>query len=93
MDFFEKVGEKVYTTGKNISEKAKEMAAVADLKSQMNTCNTVIKKNYAQIGKIYYANNALNPEPEYEELIQEIRTTQKKIDELQKKIDFVKDNK
>lgn len=93
MDFFEKVGEKVYTTGKNLSEKAKEMAAVADLKGQMNTCKEVIKKNYSHIGKIYYANNALHPEPEYADMIQEIRAAQKKIDELQKQIDFLKDNK
>ncbi len=93
MDFFEKFGEKVYETGKNVSEKAKDMVAVADLKSQINTCNAVIKKDYSQIGKIYYSNNALNPDPEYADLIQEIRNTQKKIDELQKQIDFIKDNK
>lgn len=93
MDFFEKFGEKVYTAGKNVSEKAKDMAAVADFKSQINTCNAVIKKNYSQIGKMYYMNHALSPEPEYEDMIREIRETQKKIDELQKKIDFIKDNK
>ena len=93
MDFFEKVGETVYNTGKNITDKAKDMAAIAELKGKINTCNTVIKKNYSLIGKTYYANNALNPEPEYMEMIQEIRTAQKKIDELQKQIDFIKDNK
>lgn len=93
MDFFDKVGETVYNTGKNISDKAKEMAAIAELKGQINTCNTVIKKNYSLIGKTYYANNALNPEPEYMEMIGEIRNAQKKIDELQKQIDFIKDNK
>lgn len=93
MDFFEKVGETVYNTGKNLSDKAKEMAAIAELKNQINTYNTVIKKNYSLIGKTYYANNALNPEPEYMEMIQTIREAQKKIDELQEQIDFIKDNK
>ena len=93
MDFFEKVGETVYNKGMKLSDKAKEMAAIAELKNQINTYNTVIKKNYSLIGKTYYANNALNPEPEYMEMIQTIREAQKKIDELQEQIDFIKDNK
>ncbi len=92
MDFFEKVGETVYNTGKTISDKAKEMAAIAELKGQINTCNTVIKKNYSLIGKTYYANNALNPEPEYMDMVMEIRNAQKKIDELQKQIDAIKEH-
>ncbi len=92
MDFFEKVGETVYNTGKNLSDKAKEMAAIAELKNQINTHNTVIKKNYSLIGKTYYANNALNPEPEYMEMVQQIREAQKKIDELQEQIEFIKNN-
>lgn len=93
MDFFDKVGETVYNTGKTISDKAKEMAAIAELKNQINTCNTVIKKNYSMIGKTYYANNALNPEPEYMEMVQKIRESQKKIDDLQKQIDLIKESK
>ena len=93
MDFFDKVGETVYNTGKTISDKAKEMAAIAELKNQINTCNTVIKKNYSMIGKTYYANNALNPEPEYMEMVQKIRESQKKIYELQEQIEFIKTNK
>lgn len=92
MDFFEKVGETVYNTGKNLSDKAKEMAAIAELKNQINTQNTVIKKNYSLIGKTYYANNALAPEPEYMEMIQQIREAQKKIDELQEQIECIKNN-
>ena len=90
MDFFEKVGETVYNTGKNLTDKAKEMAAIAELKNQINTQNTVIKKNYALIGKTYYANNALDPEPEYVEMIQQIRESQKKIDELEEQIECIK---
>ena len=90
MDFFEKVGETVYNTGKTLSDKAKEMAAVAELKNQINTWNTVIKKNYSKIGKIYYANNALNPDPEFAEMVQSIRDAQKKIDALQEKLDVIK---
>ena len=37
MDFFDKVGETVYNTGKTISDKAKEMAAIAELKKQKCT--------------------------------------------------------
>lgn len=93
MDIFEKFGEKVYHVGKGVSDKAKDVAAIADLKGQINTQNTIIKQNYSKIGKMYYMQNALNPEPEYEDMINEIRKSQKMIDDLQKKIDFIKDNK
>ena len=52
-----------------------------------------IVRDYSLIGKTYYANNALNPDPEFMEMVREIREAQKKIDELQKQIDFIKDNK
>ena len=42
MDFFDKVGETVYNTGKTISDKAKEMAAIAELKNLLNIEPSII---------------------------------------------------
>ena len=47
MDFFNKVEETLTTKGKVVADKAKEMAEIASLKSQIGTCEDVIKKNYA----------------------------------------------
>lgn len=62
MDFFEKVGETLTSVGKEATDKAKELAELAGLKSQIHTCDEVIKKNYMEIGKIYYENFGENPE-------------------------------
>lgn len=54
MDFFEKVGETITSKGMEVADKAKEVAEIANLRSQISTCEEVIKKNYLEIGKLYY---------------------------------------
>lgn len=54
MDFFEKVGATITSKGMEVADKAKEMAEIANLRSQINTCEEVIKKNYMEIGRLYY---------------------------------------
>ncbi|MDE7013213.1 MAG: hypothetical protein K2P19_00845 [Kineothrix sp.] len=54
MDFFEKVGETITGKGKDIADKAKDLAEIANLRSQIGICEEVIKKNYLEIGKLYY---------------------------------------
>ena len=54
MNFFEKVGETVTSKGKEVADKAKDMAEIAGLRSQINTCEEVIRKNYTEIGRLYY---------------------------------------
>lgn len=62
MDFFEKVGETLSTVGREATDKAKALAELAGLKSQIHTCDEVMRKNYIEIGKIYYENFGENPE-------------------------------
>lgn len=54
MDFFEKVGETITTKGREVTDKAKDIAEIANLRSQISTCEEVVKKNYLEIGKLYY---------------------------------------
>ena len=54
MDFFEKVGETITGKSKDIVDKAKDLAEIASLRSQIGTCEEVIKKNYLEIGRLYY---------------------------------------
>ena len=53
MDIIEKIGDTITEKGKVAADKAKELAAIANLKSQISTCEEVMKKNYLEIGKIY----------------------------------------
>ena len=54
MDFFEKVGETITGKSKDIVDKAKDLVEIASLRSQIGTCEEVIKKNYLEIGRLYY---------------------------------------
>lgn len=62
MDFFEKIGETITVVGKEAVDKTKSFAEIANLKSQIHACDEVIKKNYGEIGRIYYDNFGDNPE-------------------------------
>ena len=46
MDIIEKIGDTITEKGKVAADKAKELAAIANLKSQISTCEEVMKKNY-----------------------------------------------
>ena len=46
MEFFERLGETVTTTGQAAVEKAREIQAIARLKGQIAACEEVIRKNY-----------------------------------------------
>lgn len=54
MEIFEKVGESIAAKGKGVADKAKELAEIASLRSQISTCEEVMRKNYLEIGRLYY---------------------------------------
>lgn len=54
MDFFDKVSGTIAAKGKDVADKAKDLAEIASLRGQINTCEEAIKKNYMEIGKLYY---------------------------------------
>lgn len=90
MEFLDKLGETITTKGKEMTGKAKELAEVANLKSQINTCEEVIKKNYVEIGKKYYEKHATAPEEEYDEQCRAIANAQNAIVDLENKIKEIK---
>ena len=75
------------------ADKAKELAAIANLKSQISTCEEVMKKNYLEIGKIYFEQYSDMPEPPFEKQCEAIKNSQRAIADLQEKIDQLKTNK
>ena len=90
MDFFEKLGDTIQAKGKEAADKAKELADIAALKSQINTCEEVIKKNYMEIGKMYYEQYGNMPEEPFEKQCRAISNAQNGVEELQKKIREIK---
>ncbi|MCH5250888.1 MAG: hypothetical protein J1E98_13185 [Lachnospiraceae bacterium] len=84
--FVSKVGETVSVKGKEVTDKAKDFAEKANLKSQIKTCEDVIKKNYIEIGKLYYELHASDPEADYEEYFRAIENAKNAINDLEDKI-------
>ena len=88
MDIIEKIGDTITEKGKVVA--AKELAAIANLKSQISTCEEVMKKNYLEIGKIYFEQYSDMPEPPFEKQCETIKNSQRAIADLQEKIEQLK---
>ena len=82
MDIIEKIGDTITEKGKVAADKAKELAAIANLKSQISTCEEVMKKNYLEIGKIYFEQYSDMPEPPFEKQCETIKNSQRAIADL-----------
>ncbi len=90
MDFFEKIGDTINMRGREVADKAKDMAEIAKLKSQISTCEEVIKKNYIEIGKLYYEQYADMEDAPFEKQCKAIKNAKKGVEELQQKIQGIK---
>ena len=90
MHFIEQFGGIINKKGKAATDKAKELAAIANLKSQISTCEEVMKKNYLEIGKIYFEQYSDMPEPPFEKQCEHIKNSQRAIADLQEKIEQFK---
>ena len=88
--FVTKIGETISVKGKEVTEKAKDLAEIANLKSQINTCEEVVKKNYMEIGRRYYELHGAEPEDDYDEQCRAIANAQNGIAELEEKIKEIK---
>lgn len=90
MDFLEKIGDSVSEKGREAAIKAKELAQIARLKSQISTCEEVIRKNYMEIGKLYFEQYGDMPEAPFEKQCRAIRNAKRGVEDLQEQIKEVK---
>lgn len=86
MDILEKIGDTITDKGKEAVDKAKDMAEIASLKSQISTCEDVIRKNYTEIGKLYYEQYGDMPEEPFAKACQSIKNAMNGVNELQARI-------
>ncbi|MCM1040664.1 MAG: hypothetical protein NC314_12295 [Roseburia sp.] len=88
--FVTRIGETISVKGKEVTDKAKDLAEIANLKSQISTCEEVVKKNYMEIGRRYYELHGAAPEEDYDEQCRAIANAQNGITELEEKIKEIK---
>lgn len=93
MDFFEKLGETVTFVGKEAVDKTKAFAEMASLKNQIHSCDEVIKKNYSEIGKVYYENFGDTPEDLFARQCNNINNAEKAKAVLEEKLKQIKEDK
>lgn len=89
MDFFDKVSDVITEKGSKIAVKAKETAEIVSLKNQIATCEEVIRKNYMEIGKLYYEQHRGEDEL-FEKQCRAIENAKKGVTELREKIDDIR---
>ena len=86
MDYIEKIGDAIVAKGKEAADKAKELAEIASLKSQISTCEDIIKKNYLEIGKIYFEQYGDMPEEPFEKQCRAINNAKRGVEDIQEQI-------
>ena len=90
MDFIEKLGDTISAKGKEVAEKAKDTAEILRLKGQISTCEEVIKKNYLEIGKLFFEQYGDDPDAPFEKQRTAIQNAHTGVKELQEKINGLK---
>lgn len=90
MAFLDDLGKKLSQTGAEAADKAKEVAQVAKLKSQISDEERNIKQQYIQIGKAFFEANPDCTEAPYAGMISAIKASQGKIASLEQDITVAK---
>lgn len=90
MEFFDKLSDTVITKGKEVTGKAKDMADIASLKRKIADCEDTIRKNYIELGRLYYEKHGQAPEAEYDSFCWAIADAKEGIEELEDEIRKVK---
>lgn len=82
MAIFGDISKKISATSQTVVQKAKGMADITGLKSQISDENKKIEKYYHNLGKLYYDLKQDEPIPELQELVALIRNSYHRIDEI-----------
>lgn len=86
MDFFEKVAEKVTTTGKEVYEAAKDTKDIMQLKTKIKSDENEIAKQMYFIGEKFYEANKDVYDEAYAKYFEKIQTLKDSIAEKEEQI-------
>lgn len=90
MDIFNKIGETLTTTGKDIAKKAKDIVDVNTIKANINEQKKAIRKAYERIGEAYYKEHENLREHDYEIEFEVIGEANAKLKELYEQLNTLR---
>ena len=90
MAFFEKLGEKISSTSKDVAKKTKDLADITRINMQISGEEDNIKDLYNQIGKKYYELYPNSNGAEFETLCNSVTESLAKIDTYKEQIQSIK---
>lgn len=90
MAFFEKLGEKISSTSKDVAKKTKDLADIAKINMQISGEEDNIKDLYHQIGKKYYELHPNSNKAEFEALCNSVTQSLEKINTYKEQIQSIK---
>ena len=90
MDFFQKLGNTLSNTGKDLAEKTKKLSDTSKLNHEITKQQEAIDRAYNQIGKLYFDNYSNLDYPDLKELCDSIKEANTKIEEYKAEIIKIK---
>lgn len=93
MAFLDGIGKKISVTSQSMVQKAKDVADITGLKSQISEEEKKIDKYCQNLGHMYYDMKKNEPLPELEELVAMIKGSYHKIDVIRENITSIENTK
>ncbi|HHW47940.1 MAG TPA: zinc ribbon domain-containing protein [Clostridiaceae bacterium] len=90
MSFFNKISDKLSSTGKDVAKKTKDLAEIAKLNMRINSEENNIKNLYNKIGELYYELFHDCPHEKLAPLCASVTESKKKISDYQNQIQAIK---
>lgn len=100
MIFGEKIQNFMAKTGKEAADRVRTLAGIMNLKSQIATCEEVIRKNYLEIGRMYYEEHCAEADcggearakadAPYQKQLEAIRNAGKGAEDLRRQMELLK---
>ncbi|GGH12059.1 zinc ribbon domain-containing protein [Paenibacillus segetis] len=90
MAFFDKLGEKITSTSKDVAKKTKDLTEIAKINMQIGSEEDKLKSKYLEIGKLYYELFNEAPGEQFTNLCEEITASINQIDSSKRQILSIK---
>lgn len=90
MAFLDDIGKKITQAGQSAVQKTKGITDIAKINATISDEEKKINSNYNRLGKLYVAIHYSDSEPDFAEIISDIKSSEQKIVELRQQIQDIK---